>query len=461
MASIRNRSPWRVSIKAAPNLDRTFASKKQAEAHQAHLEANGIAGARMSQDRTGAWEVRIRRQGAPDLVKTFPNKKMADDWASACEGDIVKGTFIDTSTADKWTVGELFHRFAEQCTKAGSSGDSERCRLKVFQKLELAQLKASALQPSHIAAFRDAETKRGLRPASVVKNLELIARVLNTARREWGVRLPLNPASASEVKRPKLGEDAERNRTLLAIHLMSSAEDVGRRVAKVSGKARLKTYETRLDNWHRQGVHLDFHPDVADMMKHAVPEFCAIMRASRYPHWYTPLPAGGVHAPLIIPGRKARERSAVCRIWAIESFSIETAMRRGEIAKLEWAHVNLEEGYIHAPGAITKNKRSRIVPLTLRAQRILRTQPRTGPLVFDATVESIEAAHHFVIARCGARDLRFHDLRHEATTRLVQGTTLPALLVGQITGHRDPRMLARYYNPTPQQIVETFRASRR
>lgn len=110
-----------------------------------------------------------------------------------------------------------------------------------------------------------------MKPASVVKNLELMSRVLNVAHREWGVRLPINPASARKVKRPKLGEGAERSRTLALVYLIPSAEEVGRAVARVSGKARLKTYETRLANWHRQGVRLDFHPDVTTLMKLSKP----------------------------------------------------------------------------------------------------------------------------------------------------------------------------------------------
>lgn len=40
-------------------------------------------------------------------------------------------------------------------------------------------------------------------------------------------------------------------------------------------------------------------------------------------------------------------------------------------------------------------------------------------------------------------DLRFHDLRHEATSRLVE-KGLEILDVATITGHKDLRMLQRY-----------------
>lgn len=227
MASIRYRAPWRVMVKGHKAPTGVFVSKTQAEALSATLIKQGIDkdAINLVQERKGTWEVRVRRQGGKVLLESFPTKGLASAWAEEREGEIVKGAFVDNTLADRTTVGELFKRFAAERTNPGKSGDAERCRLKVFQRLDLALLKVSALQSMHIAAFRDAELKRGLRPASVVKNLELMSRVLNTAHREWGIRTPVNPASAREVRRPKLGADAERNRTLAPVHIQSSAED--------------------------------------------------------------------------------------------------------------------------------------------------------------------------------------------------------------------------------------------
>ncbi len=43
-------------------------------------------------------------------------------------------------------------------------------------------------------------------------------------------------------------------------------------------------------------------------------------------------------------------------------------------------------------------------------------------------------------------DLRFHDLRHEATSRFYERTKLSDVQISKITGHKDPRMLKRYAN---------------
>lgn len=49
-------------------------------------------------------------------------------------------------------------------------------------------------------------------------------------------------------------------------------------------------------------------------------------------------------------------------------------------------------------------------------------------------------------------DLRFHDLRHEATSRLAE--VFPMHELTKITGHRDPRMLMRYYHPKADKLAK-------
>ncbi|WP_406569111.1 tyrosine-type recombinase/integrase [Aeromonas caviae] len=48
-------------------------------------------------------------------------------------------------------------------------------------------------------------------------------------------------------------------------------------------------------------------------------------------------------------------------------------------------------------------------------------------------------------------DLRFHDLRHEATSRLAE--IFPMHELTKITGHKDPRMLMRYYHPRAEDLA--------
>jgi integrase len=49
-------------------------------------------------------------------------------------------------------------------------------------------------------------------------------------------------------------------------------------------------------------------------------------------------------------------------------------------------------------------------------------------------------------------DLRFHDLRHEATSCLA--SIFPMHELTKITGHKDPRMLMRYYHPRAEDLAK-------
>lgn len=59
--------------------------------------------------------------------------------------------------------------------------------------------------------------------------------------------------------------------------------------------------------------------------------------------------------------------SAQGRVYLAFLFAIETAMRAGEICKIEWSMVEKERQTASLPGAITKTGRGRDVALSTRA----------------------------------------------------------------------------------------------
>lgn len=458
MASIRNRSPWRVSVARDPALGGRFPSRTKAQAEAQLLAAIGHVGVRCKQETEGAWEVRVRRQGLPELVKSFATKGAAREWADVREGEIVKREFVDYREADRHTLADVLTHYDQKQLTALDKNHPDRSRIRNISAHRIGTIRMSLLKPADVAAFRNERLKL-VKGSSVIKELELVSRVIRLAQRERNILLPLNPASSEHVSRPKLTEDDERDRRLGRLHVMPSAEEVAYGLAKVSGKQRLAAHEARVAKLAKQGATLVFAPRFRSILELPVPEEVALLRACRYPAWFRPVPSdraalapkskgsGAVSAP-----PKARLRPG-CRIWAIVSLAICTAMRRGEIAKLRWEDVKLDQGFLKLPGTITKNKRARVVPLSPRAQRILATQPRTSELVFDTTVESIEAAFEHALARIGAKDLRFHDNWHEATSRLFERTTLRPPEIGHITGHMDPRSLIRYCNIDPDEFV--------
>lgn len=140
--------------------------------------------------------------------------------------------------------------------------------------------------------------------------------------------------------------------------------------------------------------------------------------------------------------------------WAAPAIelAVETAMRRGELAALVWEHVDLRAAIAHLPK--TKNGDARDVPLTPRAVEILAALPRRiSGSVFGVGADAI--SHAFMRARdaAGVEGLRLHDLRREATSRLLDRGDLTLADVQSITGHKTLQQLATYTAPKAVEIA--------
>jgi len=132
--------------------------------------------------------------------------------------------------------------------------------------------------------------------------------------------------------------------------------------------------------------------------------------------------------------------------------AIETAMRRGEIAALQWEYIDLDDGTAFLPD--TKNGEPRTVPLSPYAIQLLRQAGvKESGRPFPIRADSITKAFSRIRDKVGITDLRFHDMRHEATSRLFE-KGLSATEVKMITGHKSYQMLDRYTHLNARHIVE-------
>ena len=126
----------------------------------------------------------------------------------------------------------------------------------------------------------------------------------------------------------------------------------------------------------------------------------------------------------------------------IVQFAIETAMRRSEICGLQWENVNLSGRVALLPD--TKNGTVRRVPLSSVALSVLSALPRRlDGLIWDVKPDTVTGTFKRVCRRAAITGLTFHDLRHEATSRLFEKGFNP-MEVSAITGHKTLQMLKRY-----------------
>ena len=173
-----------------------------------------------------------------------------------------------------------------------------------------------------------------------------------------------------------------------------------------------------------------------------------------YQEWSVPFPKGipSVRKPKRPSGRDRRLHDdeygllldALTESVVVQNvvvFAVETAMRRGELVKIKWEHLDLKNRTLHIPE--TKTGVPRDVPLSAAAVEVLMSLSRVDDLVFNIRPDSVSQAFERACKRAGIEGLRFHDLRHEATSRLFE-KGLNTMEVATITGHKTLEMLNRY-----------------
>lgn len=138
-------------------------------------------------------------------------------------------------------------------------------------------------------------------------------------------------------------------------------------------------------------------------------------------------------------------------------FALLTARRQEEICRLLWADVDFENGIawlddVKHPRFKAGNRRA--FRLLSAAANIIQAQPRTDePRVFPFNSKSVSTSFARTCRLLEIDDLHFHDLRHEATSRLFEkGYSIQE--VAQFTLHDSWATLRRYTHLRPEHVPE-------
>lgn len=363
------------------------------------------------------YQAQIRKKGWPNAYKTFEKKSEAAEWATNVESEMSRGVYVNRSEAESTTLEDALDRYEKEVSVTKKSYDSEKWRIAAWRKHKLASHSLATLRSTDFAQFRDERLAAGIKASTIRNDLAVISHLFSTALKEWNIPV-LNPVMG--IRKPR-ANNARCRRLVI---------DEEQRIIS------------------------------------------AIQEASAH----------------------AQER---CNIWIepIVLFAIETAMRQDEILSLKWEYIDLINAVAHLPE--TKNGTSRDVPLSTKAGRILESLPRiikkekVVPIdaikkskvndkdkkVFKTSASALDQSWRRAVARGRKQyeseliaagksqqeidddktllDLHFHDLRHEATTRLADIFELHELM--KVTGHLDTRMLARYYHPKGSDLAKKLR----
>ena len=449
MATIQNRSRFRVSVRHNPGLTREFSFNRLAavKVYMAELRDRGLK-PRVDQ-LADHFEVRIRQRGYPPLTITCASELEAENFVRKVEEERSRGLFVDYTKAHNITLAELLVRFLLDESSRRRSCDLESYKIEGWlcdsgpagQKLlegyrdELRrrgkpvrpakfQMRDSATHIAWIHKRLTAVTTEDIdifmrdrlevvAPATVDREVDILSAVFNVVTKVWGYRLHENPMTG--VRRPQYFNerdrrlvDGEEQRLLAAAraedHARCSEEHLQRLVdAAVAGQAFTS----------------------ASARKKVRATHSAALRA---------------HA------------AATCQVVplmeAFVQFQLMAGPRRGETLGLTWARVDFDAQTAFIP--LSKNGRPRKLSLRSDLLDLLERLPRTDDRVFPMSVDLLTNAWKRMCATARINDLHVHDLRHEAVSRVAElGDGTPGSGFGLVelqafSGHRDTRMLLRY-----------------
>jgi integrase len=371
--NITNRSPWSVSVRARPDLDRSFSAGRRPDAARycADLCAAGHR-AQLTQLET-AFQLRVRRKGMAPQFITFDTPDQAEQARLHIEANLSVSIVRDYASAARWTLRELMQRYLVEVVPGHKGADVETNRLQRLMRDEpFVDKKLAALATVDLQDFI-ADRLADVAPATVDRDLDLISQVLRYADDVWKIAPVESPFKG--LRRPRYCN--ERDRRL-------SADE-----------------ESRL---------------------------LAAARADENPY---------VEPAILL--------------------ALETAMRRSELLSLTVADIDLERRAARL--RYTKNGRPRRVPLTTRALQViaaLAAEAGTADShLLPLTANALKIAFfRRVLPASGVADFHFHDLRHEAISRLAESGRFQLLQLQAISGHRDPRMVQRYAHLCTGRLAE-------
>jgi integrase len=449
VATVQNRSRFRVTVRHHPSLTREFSYNRLAEVkvYMAELRERGLK-PRVDQ-LADHFEVRIRQRGYPPLSITCASEVEAEAFVRKVEEEHSRGLFVDYTKAHNVTLAELLVRFLLDESSRRRSCELERYkmegwladsgpageRLLVRYRDELRrrnqpvrpakfQMRDSATHIAWIHKRLTAVTTEDIdifmrdrledvAPGTVDRELDILSSVFNVVTKVWGYRLQENPMTG--VRRPRYFN--ERDRRLVG-------DEEQRLLAAARAEDHARCAEAHLQRLVDSAVEGLSFTSVSARKK---------VRAARSAE----LRAHAATTCRVVPLMEA-----------FVQFQLMAGPRRGETLDLTWARLDFDAQTAFIP--LTKNGRPRKLSLRSDLLDLLERLPRTDGRVFPIGVDALAAAWKRICVTAGVEDLHIHDLRHEAISRVAElGDGTPGSGFGLVelqafSGHRDTRMLLRY-----------------
>jgi integrase len=128
--------------------------------------------------------------------------------------------------------------------------------------------------------------------------------------------------------------------------------------------------------------------------------------------------------------------------------ALYSGMRKGELLRLKWTHINFERGFITLVD--TKGGKDQEIPLNDSARQLLKSLPQKGVFVFFGKDREQRRQITKQVARIRdeaglpASFRPLHGLRHVFASGLASSGKVDLYVLQRLLTHRDPKMTQRY-----------------
>ena len=344
------------------------------------------------EQRKSGWMAQIKRRGMATISRTFDLKADAEAWAREVERELQRGNVAALrDDAGRTTFAEIADRYVVDVLPS-LRGRSAGMYVRAARK-RFGPRFLAAIRGVDVADWADDLTRGGLGAQSVIHHINAVAAVFTFASKRLSIALPAgNPARG--IPRPPQPKSRDRRLRAGELDALLRAADATKR-----------TPELR---------------------------------------------------PIIL-------------------LAVETSARLSELLSLTWPRIDLARRTAHLV-VDAENEDNRTLALSSKAVDALRDL-QSGPRRIDGRVFGWAGADSFEKAwtRCKDRarasyeadclaqggrpdpafleDLRFHDLRHEATSLLFE-RGLGMMEVASMTGHKTLAMLKRYTHIEAEKLAK-------
>lgn len=348
--------------------------------------------------RNDKFQVRVRRKDASPLTRSFANYADAKEWATLQERKADRGELgADRKELERITLTKLVERYRDEVLPTKKAESVERYILNAFLRHRICKKKLSDLSMADFASYRDERLKGGISGASLKRQLTPLRNMFKVAKAEWGIPILSNPLSGLTLK----AKDNKRERRLQA----GEYDRLMGALAKVRNPLVSPIVRLALATGMRRGEILALRMRDIDLSRQTL-----IVREAKNGHSRA--------LPLVPEADEALK----------QAIALKDARRAAPLASTMTGSQQLSTAKASAK-AQKAPKGTEIAP---DADRLFQIAPA-----------ALREAWEWATEKAELDDLHFHDLRHEAISRLFElGLTVPE--VASISGHRTMSQLMRY-----------------